>query len=264
MNVGTLPDRFAGHAQPTYDPGPPPIWDALFAQAPLQAYARHTHKHFHCGFGPVFYRGRLDGSARILVVGQDPSVDELFARRVLVGRSGQRVQGLLHKAGIGRDYAMLNTFLCGVKHPFDTSLRQIALEPEILSFRDALFDKITSISRLEVILTLGDAAYFAIQHWSRSHHAHMPVIAIAHPSLPHQEDAEVLRDWNRALTQLRLVIRPEHAGEVSPYGQCFTDGDLRPIPRCDLPFGMPAWLGTGGTRGMRALAERITWAAPAT
>ncbi|MBD0283370.1 MAG: uracil-DNA glycosylase, partial [Thermoleophilaceae bacterium] len=45
-------------------------------------------------------RGRLAGSALVLVLGQDPGQHECIARRILVGEAGQRVQGFLRKLGI--------------------------------------------------------------------------------------------------------------------------------------------------------------------
>ena len=38
--------------------------------------------------GPIFHRGRLDGSARLLVIGQDPAQSERVVRRILVGEAG--------------------------------------------------------------------------------------------------------------------------------------------------------------------------------
>jgi uracil-DNA glycosylase len=38
---------------------------------------------FRVEWGPVFHRGRLDGSARVVVVGQDPAQHEVIARRIL-------------------------------------------------------------------------------------------------------------------------------------------------------------------------------------
>ena len=37
---------------------------------------------FRVEWGPIFHRGRLDGSARILIIGQDPAQHEVVARRV--------------------------------------------------------------------------------------------------------------------------------------------------------------------------------------
>ena len=39
---------------------------------------------FRVEWGPIFHRGRLDGSARLLVIGQDPAESESVARRILV------------------------------------------------------------------------------------------------------------------------------------------------------------------------------------
>ena len=39
---------------------------------------------FRVEWGPIFHRGRLDGSARILVIGQDPAQHEAIVRRILV------------------------------------------------------------------------------------------------------------------------------------------------------------------------------------
>jgi uracil-DNA glycosylase len=57
---------------------------------------------FRVEWGPVFHRGRLDGSARVLVIGQDPAQHEVLARRILIGTAGHRVQGFLAKLGIDR------------------------------------------------------------------------------------------------------------------------------------------------------------------
>ena len=69
---------------------------------------------FRTEWGPIFHRGSLDGTARVLVLGQDPAAHESIARRILVGEAGQRVQGLLARAGVTTSYVMLNTFLYSV------------------------------------------------------------------------------------------------------------------------------------------------------
>src|SRR5688572_3110347 len=69
---------------------------------------------FRVEWGPIFHRGRLDGSARIVVIGQDPAAHEAIARRCMVGEAGQRVQGFLAKLGITDSYVILNAFLYSV------------------------------------------------------------------------------------------------------------------------------------------------------
>ena len=69
---------------------------------------------FRVEWGPIFHRGRLDGTARVLVIGQDPATHETITRRILVGEAGQRAQGLLARLGITRSYVFINTFLYSV------------------------------------------------------------------------------------------------------------------------------------------------------
>ena len=57
---------------------------------------------FRVEWGPIFHRGRLDGSARLLVIGQDPAQSEAVVRRILVGEAGHRTQGLMAKLGFTR------------------------------------------------------------------------------------------------------------------------------------------------------------------
>src|SRR3954466_415061 len=96
-----------------FDPGPvQEPFASLVADYPgTEVYPA---KSFRVEWGPIFHRGRLDGSARLLVLGQDPGAHEAFVRRILLGEAGQRVQGFLRKLGIERSYAMVNTFLYSV------------------------------------------------------------------------------------------------------------------------------------------------------
>ena len=76
---------------------------------------------FRVEWGPIFHRGRLDGTARVLVIGQDPAQHETVVRRILVGEAGRRVQGFLAKLGITRSYVMVNTFLYSVYGSVESS-----------------------------------------------------------------------------------------------------------------------------------------------
>src|ERR671923_2535259 len=96
-----------------FDPGP--------SQEPFFSLCRdypgasvYPDGDFRLEWGPVFHRGRLDGSARVLVIGQDPAQHETIARRILVGEAGHRLQGFLFKLGIDTSYVMINTFLYSV------------------------------------------------------------------------------------------------------------------------------------------------------
>ena len=97
----------------SFDPG-------YFAEPLLTLCAEYPESNvypsgqFRIEWGPIFHRGRLDGSARILVIGQDPAQHETVVRRILVGEAGQRVQGLLAKLGVTRSYVFINTYLYSV------------------------------------------------------------------------------------------------------------------------------------------------------
>lgn len=94
-----------------FDPGPPPAFASLFASVPDHEPHR---EHFWIDWGPIFYRGRLDGTARILCIASDPGATERIAGRTLVGDAGQRVQGFLTKLGLTRSYLCLNAFAYGM------------------------------------------------------------------------------------------------------------------------------------------------------
>jgi uracil-DNA glycosylase len=60
----------------------------------------YPKSHFRVEWGPIFHSGRLDGSAKLLVIGQDPAQHETILRSILVGEAGRRVQGFMAKLGI--------------------------------------------------------------------------------------------------------------------------------------------------------------------
>lgn len=226
---------------PGFDPGPPPGWREVFAATPLDVYQGRPDL-FRLDFGPVFYRGRLDGTARLLVVGQDPSVNEILAGRVFVGRSGQRLQGFLAKLGVARSYLMLNTFMFSIFGQFGGDNQAMSHEDPILGHRNSLFDMAGEANPLQAVLTVGSAAREAVDHWpgvgalSRTH--------ILHPSFP--DVAALLDNWNQALDTLRDHVDPDDGLSVgSPYGSQFTREEVVAIPRRDLPFGLPDWHGVG-------------------
>ena len=248
-----------------HDPGPDTAWSEFFARAPLGTYERHPNQ-FRLDFGPVYYRGRLNGTARVLIVGQDPAANELVGHRAFVGASGQRVQGFLRRLGIGRDYLMVNTFLYPVFGQFLGKLRTLTSDTDILEFRNALFDFAADRNKFEAVIAVGSAARDAIERWPRS--ADHTVQHITHPSA--RDNTALLANWNVGLDQLRKVVKPEAQGVIdnSQYGNDFTDADHVPIPRFDLPFGVPPWHGVGSHAQRDRLPDRTTnhkaivWRAP--
>jgi hypothetical protein len=92
---------------------------------------------FRVEWGPIFHRGRLDGSARVVVIGQDPAQHETIVRRISVGEAGRRLQGFLAKLGITRSYVLLNTFLYSVYGSVTEAARK---HPALIAYRHRWLD----------------------------------------------------------------------------------------------------------------------------
>src|SRR6476661_6871412 len=136
-------------------PGYPAPFDALVADYPGEDV--YPSADFRVEWGPVFHRGRLDGSARVVVLGQDPATHEAISRRILVGEAGQRVQGLLAKLGVRRSYVMVNTFLYSVygqgggnRHDDDE---------KIAAYRNAWLDALLVGTGVTAVISLGQLAH---------------------------------------------------------------------------------------------------------
>lgn len=251
----------AGCRGPAAVRSPPDIWLDVFADAPVEHYVQHPAKRFRTQFGPVCYRGRLDGTARVLVIGQDPSTNEILAQRTLVGDSGQRVQKLLANLGITRSYVIVNTFLFPIFGQFDTEMRAISLEAPILAWRNRCLDKIRTENALEAVITFGVAPRHAVEHWPGGQG--LPVFTLMHPAA---EDSAVLANWSSQLAAMAasIALDPDGAVDTTPYGTAFTPADSAAIPQFDLPFGLPAWHGQGGGHSERDGNSRIIWTSPLT
>lgn len=239
---------------PGFDPGPPRRWRELFASAPLDTYEARPDL-FRLDFGPVFYRGRLDCTARLLVVGQDPSVNEILAQRVFVGQSGQRLQGFLAKLGVDRSYLMLNTFSYSIFGQFEGDIETLSRSDPIRGHRNVLFDATADDNPLQAVLTVGSAARDAVDRWDGI--GAVPKAHIFHPAFP-DEEAQ-LDNWNDALADLRPIVDPDDGNSPGlDYSTAFHAEEIVPIPRADLPFGMPEWHGVGD-HGKRDGNNVIEW-----
>ena len=117
---------------------------------------------FRIEWGPIFHRGRLDGSARVLVIGQDPAQHESIVRRILVGEAGRRLQGFLAKLGITRSYVLINTFLYSVYGSVPVAARK---HPGLIAYRHRWLDVLFTGQQIEAVVTLGTLAAEAWELW---------------------------------------------------------------------------------------------------
>jgi hypothetical protein len=251
-----------------FDKGPTASLAKLFAEVPDPP----VKGDFWFDWGPVFYRGRLDGSARVLCIASDPGPTERIAGRSLVGNAGQRVQGLLAKIGLTHSYLCLNAWAYAL-HPSSAGaeMKKLKEEPQ-LKWRNHLYDETTG-PKLQAIIAFGGMAQEALALWSGR--PSVKVCEVPHPSS--HDEAKLLDEWRAAVPELRGAVTADSDGEdTGPnYGTKFSEADYAPIPRRDLPFGAPAFLGddswvrTGPGAGQNSVerpspddGHTLTWHAP--
>jgi len=249
-----------------YDRGPPAKFTNHFAAVPDPP----VKDRFWYDWGPVFYRGRLNGSARVLCIGSDPGPTERIAGRTLVGDAGQRVQGLLAKLGLTESYVCLNAFAWALFPSQASTAAGMLAVPAQLVWRNRLYDLVRS-PRLQAVVAFGAVAQSALGLWPGR--AGLATAELPHPS-SHNE-AQLLKEWRAAIPALRAIVTPDPDGNAGlpNYGTAFREADYVAIPRADLPFGAPAFLGDDHwlrVRGKRSSVRRpkpddrhtLTWIAP--
>jgi hypothetical protein len=147
------------------------------------------------------------------------------------------VQGLLAKLGLARAYVCVNAWAYAV-HPTKALDEQEHLaDPEQLAWRTELYDALATPS-LQAVIAFGEMAQKAVALWTSR--PDVPLREVPHPSS--RDERRLLDTWRAAVDALRPVVTPEQ--EPTPnYGTRFAEADYAPIPRVDLPFGAPAFLG---------------------
>jgi uracil-DNA glycosylase len=242
-------------AQP-FDPGyvHPPFADLAADFPGADVYPASD---FRLEWGPIFHRGRLDGSARVLVLGQDPGAHESASRRILIGEAGQRVQGFLHKLGIQRSYVAVNTFLYSVYG--QSGGNQHKDDAGIVAYRNRWLDALLVGSKVEAVIALGGLADDAWQKWKATPSGQGAAAALAYAHVTHPTQPEsssggdatklkaaitaMLQNWNTALQALHpKVSHPDTSVPLVLYGASFAAAEKPPIPAGDLPAGSPPWM----------------------
>jgi uracil-DNA glycosylase len=246
-----------------FDPGPvaEPFATLVREYPGTDVYPEES---FRVEWGPIFHRGRLDGSARLLVIGQDPAASESIVRRILVGEAGHRTQGLMAKLGIDRSYLMVNTFLYSVYG--QQGGEQHAADKKIAAYRNRWLDAIFASSKIEAVLALGHLADGAWQTWRKTANGkgHAPAYEhVTHPTEPDSASGgdpaklaaatkAMLINWNEALEHLYPLAHPDVQSPLVPYGESFKPDELVEIPEVDVPAGLPDWM-----RSPAAWAARV-------
>lgn len=236
-----------------FDPGPPPAVKAIFEATPDYLAATGDASIFWNHFGNLFYRGRLDGSARILGIASDPGPAEClpFARRSLIGDSGQKTQGFLAKLGLTRSYVLVNAFAVAMRPSAKSKGLAVMKNNEaIKTARHALYDRLLAGGSLQAIVAFGDVAQRAFDIWAAANPAAkaLPLFKLAHPAAVDREGSgndAALKGWIAAVKKLRTIVTPDPGGDAAGpnFGKYFTEADYARIPRWDFPKVTPLYVG---------------------
>jgi len=238
----------------SFDPGyTRDPFQTLCDQAPDASV--YPYSAFRTEWGPIFHRGRLDGSAQVLCIGQDPAEHEAVARRILVGTAGHRAQGFLAKLGINRSYVLVNTFLYSVYG--QSGGNQHINDPKITQYRNQWISALLSTASIHALVAFGGLADQAWQAYLAVP-ANASAKKLAYQHVPHPTSPEgaggtpaqiraatqaMLANWNQAIQKLRPAIKnPDTNSAFVPYGTDFLPQELPPIPAFDLPAGTPSWM----------------------
>jgi uracil DNA glycosylase superfamily protein len=208
---------------------------------------------FRIEWGPVFHRGRLDGSARVLVLGQDPAQHETILRRILVGEAGHRTQGFLAKLGIDTSYVMVNTFLYSVFGQSGGNKHRNSVE--IAAYRNRWLRALLSGTKVEAVVALGtlaDSAWQTFVASADSAGVQVKYAPITHPTEPEAAGGDaathaaairrLLGNWNKALQALHPLQQPDRVAPLALYGDAFKAGEKVAIPDADTPAWAPEWM----------------------
>src|SRR5918994_970245 len=269
-----------------HDPGPSAAsgWADLFAETPNYRGLAHVvlgGDGFRWHHGPMFFRGRLDGSAMVVIVGQEGAQDESLAHRSFTGGTGARMQHFLRTLGLDRSYLFLNSFVYPIFGQYGQHLRPLAQDPTspIAAHRTQILDKAVVGGDVRLVVAVGLAAKESVVSWVKAHGgtaspgslhtaslgdlpARVKLIGVVHPgSASGGSTTPIKQDFQRAIDQIRTWLTADPAW--LPVDPGMTRNLAAPyayrshaIPFRDLPFGTCPRLGRGGTSSNRSDGQR--------
>lgn len=269
-----------------HDPGPSGSsgWAALFAETPnYRALGRAVvgREAFRWHHGPMFYRGRLDGSAKVLVIGQEGAQDESLSHRSFTGGTGARMQYLLGFLGLDRSYLFLNSFVYPIFGQYTPDLRALAQDPRspVAAHRNRILDKAVADGDVRLVIAVGRAAKESVATWIGTHGGQaqpdslhtaslgslpgrVRALGVLHPGGGASgSTAAIKADFIRAVGQVRDWLAldpgwlPADPGVERDLAAPFRYSSLA-IPFRDFPFGTCPRLGRGGTSSNRSDEQR--------
>ena len=269
-----------------HDPGPTDAsgWAQVFAETPNYrglGQAVVGREAFRWHHGPMFYRGRLDGSAKVIVVGQEGAQDESLSHRSFTGGTGARMQHLLRFLGLDRSYLFLNSFVYPIFGQYTDDLRVLAQDPRspVVKHRNRIYDKAVVDGDVRLVIAVGRAAKESVATWIESHGGNaqpdalhnaslgslpnrVKVVGVLHPGgAAGGSTAAIKADFARAIGHVRDWLQADPAWLPTDPGMSRNLTTTFPyasvaIPFRDFPFGTCPRLGRGGTSSNRSDNQR--------
>ncbi len=228
-----------------YDPGPPATMarlliggEAAFPWPDFTALGVRSDESFGCG--PI-YRGRFE-QARLLILADQESHDDLFMFRAVTGDGGQRLQAWLTAAGLTTSYLILRTLPVDTLDLTAAQVDAIVDHAAVRALHAEAAKRIAAANPLTAIVAIGRHAKRLLPHVAP---AGLRQIEMTSPRVP-----GFVASWQAALTEVSQLAFPR---DLAAPSLAYT-GQRGQIARLDLPFGTLRWQGSSGERAGRAAA----------
>ena len=192
--------------------------------------------HASFGHGPI-YRGRLD-RAKVLVLADQTSHDDMFSGRALTGEAGQRLQSFLKALGMSESYAIIRTLPVDSLDLSDEDRMRVITDESVAKVRNRILSTVARDSGTKVVITFGKFAQEAIKS------ANLSGVKTYHLDLP--QGTGYVTAWNKVLNDIAStggLQTDNRGGKLSAAPTA--------IPRIDMPVHTRWWMGTSGDRASR-------------
>jgi uracil-DNA glycosylase len=243
QELGDLPYEPPRRSYVEFDAGPGEDFARLLmggepslAWPDFAALGAAAHPSF--GHGPV-YRGR-PADARVLVIADQESHDDLFTFRAMTGDAGQRFQNFLHAMGITRSYLILRVLPTDTLGLPASRVGAVVEHAQVRQLYRTIVERVVAAARTRLMLFVGP--------YARQLKSHVVPGSMASVEMKAWRESGARDDWNRALRDIRGVT---YAKDVTSPSFEY-DGQRGQIPRIDLPYGTLRWQGSSGDRAVRS------------
>jgi len=178
------------------------------------------------------YRGRAT-QAKVYVLADQTSHDDMFSTRALTGAEGQRLQTVLNLSGVGLNYFIQRTLPVDTLGLPTTDLVKAVMKPEIIQTYQRVLNAVLEKSSPQIFIALGPVASMAINQMTLPQGSQVI-------KLNNLSDATAV---NTAIKSITDRLQTKIAGTYS--------NQLTTIPREDLPYHTRWWMGSSGDRAAR-------------